>query len=138
RELLHPWEAEMPRIDDRFAGMPYRYAVYGVDDPNHPIAHNLAEIGVNHNSIGWWDHRERSLQTWYTGPHSSVGEPIFVPRSPDAREGDGFVIATVQRLTERRSEVVILDTRNIAAGPVATVHAPHRLKNGIHNAWLHR
>lgn len=138
RELLHPWEGEMPRIDDRFAGMPYRYAVYGVDDPSYPIAHNLAELGVNHNSIGWWDHRERKLATWYTGADSSVGEPIFVPRSPDAPEGDGFVIAALQRYAERRSEIVILDTRNIPAGPVATVHPPHRLKNAIHNAWLDR
>jgi carotenoid cleavage dioxygenase len=138
REVLHPWEAEMPRIDDRFAGMPYRYAVYGVDDPGYPIAHNMAELGVNHNSIGWWDHEERKLQTWYTGKGSSVGEPIFVPRSPDVPEGDGFVIAVVQRLTERRSEVVILDTRAFSAGPVATIHAPHRLKNAIHHAWLDR
>lgn len=138
REVLHPWEAEMPRIDDRFAGMPYRYAVYGVDDPGYPIAHNIAELGVNHNSIGWWDHQERKLQTWYTGPSSSVGEPIFVPRSQDASEGDGFVIAVVQRLAERRSEAVILDTRDIAAGPVATIHPPHRLKNAIHHAWLDR
>jgi carotenoid cleavage dioxygenase len=138
RELLHPWEAEMPRIDDRFTGVPYRYAVYGVDDPSYPIAHNMAELGVNHNSIGWWDGKERKLKSWYTGAGSCVGEPIFVPRSADAPEGDGFILAVVQRLTERRSELVILDTRNITAGPIATVHPPHRLKNAIHHAWLDR
>jgi carotenoid cleavage dioxygenase-like enzyme len=138
REVLHPWEAEMPRIDDRFMGMAYRYAVYGVDDPAYPIAHNLAELGVNHNSIGWWDHQTRKLTTWYTGAGSSVGEPIFVPRGHDAPEGDGFIIAGVQRLSERRSEIVILDTRDVAAGPVASIHSPHRLKNAIHHAWLER
>lgn len=138
REMLHPWEGEMPRIDDRVSMRPYRYAVYGVDNPEFPIAHNAAEVGVNHNSIGWWDHATRQLTSWYTGPNSSVGEPLFVPRSPDAPEGDGFVIATVQRLAERRSEVVILDTRAIESGPIARIHPPHRLKNGIHNAWIPR
>jgi carotenoid cleavage dioxygenase-like enzyme len=138
RELLHPWEAEMPRIDERFSGAPYRYAAYGVDDPAYPIAHNVAELGVNHNSVGWWDHLTRKLTTWYTGERSSVGEPIFVARSPDAAEGDGYLLAVVQRLSERRSELIILDTADIAAGPVATIHAPYRLKNAIHNAWLDR
>ena len=138
RELLHPWEGEMPRIDDRVTGLPYRYATYGVDDPGHPIAHNLAELGVNHNSVGWWDGQTRTLTSWWTGPDSSVGEPIFVPRAADAPEGDGYLIATVQRLAERRSEVVVIDTRDVAAGPVARIHAPHRLKNAIHNAWIDR
>ncbi|RYY27909.1 MAG: carotenoid oxygenase family protein [Sphingomonadales bacterium] len=136
RELLHPWEAEMPRIDDRFAGQPYRYAVYGVDDPSFPLAHGLAELGVNHNSVGWWDHQTRTLTSWYTGPNSSVGEPVFTPRSPDAPEGDGFILAVVQRLAEQRSELVVIDTRDVAAGPIASVHAPHRLKNAIHNLWI--
>jgi len=138
RQILHPWEAEMPRIDDRFMGLPYRYALYGVDDPGYPIAHNLAELGVNHNSIAWWDHQNRALQTWYTGPHSCVGEPIFVPRSSDAAEGDGFILAVVQRLVEHRSELVILDSRDIGGGTIATIHAPHRLKNAIHNTWIDR
>lgn len=138
RELLHPWEAEMPRMDERFVGAPYRYALYGVDDPAHPIAHNVAELGVNHNSIGWWDHQTRQLQSWYTGADSSVGEPLFVPRSDTSPEGDGYILAVVQRLAERRSELVVLDSRQVSRGPVATVHAPHRLKNAIHNAWLPR
>lgn len=137
-EVLHPWEAEMPRMDDRFAMQDYRYAVYGVDDPNHPIAHGLAEMGVNHNAIGWWDHKTRTLQSWYTGEDSSVGEPVFTPRTPDADEGDGYILAVVQRLKARTSELVILDSRNVTAGPVATIFAPHRLKCGIHNLWIDR
>lgn len=136
REFLHDWEGEMPRIDERFATQPYRYAVYGVDDPNYPLAHNLAEMGTNHNAIGWWDHQERRLTTWYTGPDASVGEPVFAPRSPQAPEGDGFIIATVQRQAGQYTEVVVIDTRDISAGPVVTIHAPHRLRNAIHNAWI--
>ena len=100
------------------------------------VAHGPAEMGVNHNSIGWWDHARGELTHWYTGPDSSVGEPVFVPRSPDAPEGDGFIIGTVQRLKAHTSEIVVLDTRDVAAGPVATIYPPHRLKCGIHNMWL--
>jgi hypothetical protein len=80
-----------PRIDERIGGVPYRYAAYGVDDPVYPIAHNVAELGVNHN---------------------------FVARTPNAAEGDGDLLAVVQRLSERRSELIVL--------------------NAIHNAWLDR
>jgi hypothetical protein len=34
--------------------------------------------------------------------------------------------------------LIILDSADITAGPVATIHAPYRLKNAIHNAWLDR
>jgi len=132
---LHDWDAEMPRIDERFATRRNRYAYYGADNPALPIAHGIGEMGVNHNSVARWDHDLGQLDSWYSGPGSSVGEPIFIPESPDAPEGQGYIAATVQRLLEGRSELVVLDARNLAAGPLATIHPPFRLKNGVHGMW---
>jgi len=134
RSTLHEWDAEMPRMDDRFACTPYRYAFYSADDPSQPIVTTIGERGVNHNSIARWDHETQSLSSWHTGANSAVGEPVFVPRSPD--EGDGWLLAVVQRYQDMSSELVILDAQKLENGPVARVFMPMRLKNGIHGAWL--
>lgn len=34
------------------------------------------------------------------------------------------------------SEIVILDTANMPAGPVAIIELPFRLRNGIHGSWV--
>jgi carotenoid cleavage dioxygenase len=34
--------------------------------------------------------------------------------------------------------VLILDAKNIEAGPVAIIELPFRLRNGIHGSWVNR
>ena len=62
-------------------------------------------------------------------------EAVFVPRSPDAPEGDGWLLATLYRGATNKSDLVILDAADIEAGPVATVHAPRRIPFGFHGNW---
>jgi carotenoid cleavage dioxygenase len=64
-----------------------------------------------------------------------VGEPLFVPRAPDAPEGDGFLLALVHRGTERRSDLLILDAQHVEGAPLARVRLPHRVPFGFHGNW---
>jgi carotenoid cleavage dioxygenase-like enzyme len=66
----------------------------------------------------------------------AVSEPVFVPRRPDAPEGDGWILAVAWRAAERRSDLIVLDTDGIGHGPVATVHLPHRVPFGFHGNWV--
>lgn len=34
------------------------------------------------------------------------------------------------------TDIVILDTANLPAGPVAIIELPFRLRNGIHGSWV--
>ena len=34
------------------------------------------------------------------------------------------------------NDLLILDTADLAAGPVATLHLPLRLRSGIHGTWV--
>jgi carotenoid cleavage dioxygenase-like enzyme len=61
---------------------------------------------------------------------------LFIPKSPDAPEGDGWLISVVGRRAENRADVVILDARNLAAGPVAVIRLPRRIHEGFHGTWL--
>lgn len=53
-----------------------------------------------------------------------------------APEGDGFLLTMANRHDIMLSSILILDTANIPAGPVAIIELPFRLRNGIHGSWV--
>ncbi len=71
-----------------------------------------------------------------TGPHTYVGEPIFVPRTPDAAEDDGWLLAVVYLAAEHRSQLSILDARGLEH--VATLRLKHHLPFGFHGTFTSR
>ncbi|MEO6387684.1 MAG: carotenoid oxygenase family protein, partial [Croceibacterium sp.] len=79
---LHPVSGafgDMPRIDDRFAMDKYRTGYFAYRDfPN---------MGVGQID---WDTGELKVHELQG---AGAQEPLFIPRSPDAPEGDGFVLA---------------------------------------------
>lgn len=115
---------EMPRTDDRYQGRPYRYGF--------AICYR-GQDGTS--AVGRIDHRTGKLDIWAPGPQSSVQEPQFVPRRPDAPEGDGWLLTLVSRMAENRSDLAVLDAMNLAAGPVALIKLPTRVRSTFHGAW---
>lgn len=67
--------------------------------------------------------------TW-TKKYSFVGEPIFTPRPGGVSEDDGWVMSVVYQGDEKRSNLVILDARDLSKGPVATIRLPHHIPIG--------
>jgi carotenoid cleavage dioxygenase len=63
-------------------------------------------------------------------------EPVFVPRTPDADEDDGWVLAYSYDTATHRSDVVILHAQDFTAAPVATIHLPARVPFGFHGNWI--
>jgi carotenoid cleavage dioxygenase len=64
-------------------------------------------------------------------------EPVFVPRGGDtAEEGDGYLLAMVNRWDTMLNEVLILDAQDLEAGPLATLKLPLRLHPAIHGTWV--
>ena len=64
-----------------------------------------------------------------------AGEPVFVPRSAEADEGDGFLLFLAYRGEDRRSELMIFDAQNIDREPLASVLLPHAIPLGFHGNW---
>ena len=54
---------------------------------------------------------------------------------PDAAEGDGWLVAVVYRGAEDRSDFVVFDAQDVAAGPIATAKLPRRVPFGFHGNW---
>ncbi len=68
-------------------------------------------------------------------PGDMVGEPVFVPRGPKAPEGDGYLLATVYRGADNRSDLAVFDAAALDKGPVAVAELSHRVPHGFHGNW---
>ena len=116
---------EMPRTDDRYQGQAYEHGfVIGNRGPD------------GSSGIGHINPESGAFETWLPGPGSGVQEAQFAPRAPDSAEGDGWLLVPVSRIAQMRSDLVLLDARNIANGPVATLSLPMRVRSTFHGTWV--
>ncbi len=78
----------------------------------------------------------RDRRSQYVLPDGdTTGEPVFVPRSKDAGEGEGYLLSVVHRAGENRSDLAFFDAENLADGPIACAELPHRVPYGFHGNW---
>ncbi len=117
---------EFPRLDERRAGLPNRFGSF--------VGNSRPEGGLD--SVVWLDLMSGRRAMYALPPGDGLSEAVFVPRGPDAAEGDGWLLAVAWRGAERRSDLIVLDTDAIEHGPVATVQLAHRVPFGFHGNWM--
>lgn len=130
KERLDDINVEFPRIDERFTGRNNRHAY--MNGTINKSAPNLFD------AILHYDVTTNKKQAHYFGEGSYPLEPIFVPRSVNTEEGDGFLLSYVYREAFNRSDLVILDAKQIDAEPLAIVQLPHRIPFGFHGCWVNQ
>ncbi len=135
-EKIGVMPGEFPRIDDRMAGKAYRHGwmiTYDFDKqyngPPGPFAGVL-------NSLTHYDHESGEEKSWWCGPDSAFQEPAFIPRSKDAAEGDGWLVALIDNHITNYSDLCIFDALHVEKGPVARAKLPVRLRQGLHGNWV--
>jgi carotenoid cleavage dioxygenase len=127
---------EFPRIDDRYATQAHRHGWLLVSDLDKPFEGPGGRAsGLLMNSIGHVDLATGQQSSWWAGPQTIMQEPCFVPRSPAAPEGDGYLIAIADNVVSNYSDLVIFDARRVQEGPFARAKLPFRLRPGIHGNW---
>jgi carotenoid cleavage dioxygenase len=119
---------EFPRVDERLVGKPNRYG-YAASFTSGPD-------GLQHGALLKHDLERGSSAVHSYGEGRSSGEGVFVPRSADAAEDDGWVMSLVYDAGTDLSDLVILDAQDFAGEPVATVHLPQRVPYGFHGNWV--
>jgi carotenoid cleavage dioxygenase len=130
-EKLYPLAMPLPRQDDRYNTMPYRYGFGACPDPG--IA-NRFEAGACYARV---DHQTQRFKLWNAGRSVSLAEPVFAPKSPDAREGEGYLLGVAYNLDEDlRSDLVILDAEHVEDGPIAKVRLPVQASPQVHGYWV--
>ena len=123
------------RIDDRFLTRPNRYIWVQYADPARPFHAALPDDPRLRpvNCYGRFDVIDSTTLSYFAGPDCVLQEPVFVPRSAEAPEGDGFLLGTAHNLVEMRSELVILDAMQMTE--LARVILPFRNAYQVHGAW---
>ena len=120
---LSDFVGEFPRNDDRFQMKPYRHGW-------------MLGFGGARSSLGHVDLATGETEVWEAPPTTRVEEPCFIPRSPDAAEGDGWI---VQAGTDSQTMLTLLnlfEATRVSAGPIATIRLPVRMKPAYHGAWV--
>jgi carotenoid cleavage dioxygenase-like enzyme len=129
-EQMYPHQGALPRQDDRYNTVHYRYGFLGCPDPN-------AAPGTGGACYARFDHQTRTSTLFNAGTESTLAECCFAPKNADAPEGSGYLMGVATRLTEAgRADLVILDAERLADGPVATVHLPMRAVGQVHGWWV--
>jgi carotenoid cleavage dioxygenase len=137
-ERLTQTAAEFPRIDDRFAGLPYRHGWLLEMDMRRPVELRGGSAGgLLMNCLFHKNLATGAEQHWWCGPVSSLQEPCFIPRAKSAPEGDGWIVQICNRLDEHRSDLLLFDALEIAKGPIGTIDIPIRMRFGLHGNWAH-
>jgi carotenoid cleavage dioxygenase len=137
-EVLWPFPVvDLGRIDTRYMTLENRYGFTGYADPQRPFdtarAGNLQ--GRVTNCYGRFDFATGKLSSYFAGDTHSLQECCFVPRANSHTEGDGYLIGVASNYAEMRSELVIADANNLAAGDIARVLLPFRSTSQVHGMW---
>jgi all-trans-8'-apo-beta-carotenal 15,15'-oxygenase len=122
---LSPQGLEFPQVDGRLVTGGYRRVYCVFVDSQRGLA----------GQIGRVDLATAETDAWDPGAGSLPSEPIFVPRPDSAAEGDGWLVALVYDSERRASDAVVLDARDLAAGPVCTAHLPVSTGITFHGTW---
>ena len=127
REPLDDMAGEFPRFDERRAGLGYRHGWFA--------ATTRRPGEIRFDAIAHIDLATGGRTTYEFANGDVTSEPVFVPRSAGAAEGDGWLLSVVYRGETDRSDLVVFDTADITAGPLATAHVPRRVPFGFHGNW---
>ncbi|WP_370188447.1 carotenoid oxygenase family protein [Qipengyuania sp.] len=128
RETLDPAGQEFPRPDERYFTKDYRY-LWAMGLPEDGDLEFVAPMPLYRHDLATGERVQRDF-----GEGRIPGEFVFVPRSNDAPEGDGWVMGYVIDRNEGTSALEILDAMSLE--PVASVHIPHLIPPGFHGNWI--
>lgn len=128
-ERLDDQASEYPRLDERYAGLPHRYGYFA----STPHEHGRAAV---FDQIVRFDFERGRREVYALPERDFVSEPVFVPRSEDAPEGVGHLLAVAYRGRERRSDLLVFDAEDLARGPVAVAALETRVPFGFHGNWV--
>ena len=112
-------------MDDRYATQHYRHGwLLGFGPPG------------SRPSLAHVDHQTGRTSLWHGGEARSLQEPCFIPKSPRAPEGEGYLVQVQPHLNDGLADLLLFDAQQVAEGPMATIHLPLRMRFGLHGNWV--
>ncbi len=126
-EQLDDVPSEFPRTNDSLLGIRQRFSY----NPRIARAPQLLFDGLIK-----YDTENGDSSTWAYGEKRWGGEASFAPAIGGSAEDDGYLITFLYDEGRNQSELLVMDARDLAAGPVATIIIPQRVPIGYHTQWV--
>jgi all-trans-8'-apo-beta-carotenal 15,15'-oxygenase len=127
-EEIFSANCEFPQHDWRLTTSAHRYAYMAAETNSDSTLNSIVKV----------DHQTGASATHAFGRGQVAGEPIFVPRSADAAEDDGWLLSVVYSAAEHRSRLVVLDARDVESEAIAVAHLRHHVPLGFHGTFTSR
>lgn len=119
---------EFGTINNRYAGRKYRYGYSTIPEPGWFLFRGFVKSDL-----------ETGEETEFVLPPGVyASEAPFAPRIGAVDEDDGYLVSFLIDERHGRSECVLIDAKDIAAGPVCRIALPHKLSSGTHAVWASR
>jgi carotenoid cleavage dioxygenase len=137
---------DLPRIADADQGRPYRHTWYLSMNPQGGPPMPGGPVGANFNCLLSLDLGNGRVELLGVPPGAAISEPVHIPSAQTGHDGWLLTVVDVpvhpdpgqQVPGDYRSELWLLDSGNVAAGPVATVKTGLPLRSQVHGSWVSR
>eukprot|EP00741_Cyanophora_paradoxa_P005918 tig00000949_g5736.t1 len=116
------------RMNERLAGRRHRYG--------YAVSSNGMLGDGQGNSLLKYDTETGRVTEHPYGLGRTSSEAVFIPRPGATEEDDGWLASYVFDAAERRSELVLLDARDMEAEAAARVRLPARVPHGFHAQFV--
>ena len=115
---------EFPRINPAATGKPYRFAWIACHpaDWKQGLQQQIAKVDLESGTVATHDF----------GPDCYVGEPVFVPTKLGGAEDDGVIVSQIFDAARKRSVIIGLDARDVAARPLFSAPLGQAVPYSLH------
>ena len=117
---------ELPSRDPRLVGRKHRYG--------YLVQSSQPTASVSFGGLIKHDYAHDRREKWIPHPAEHAGEWLFVPVGQG--EDHGYLMSYLYDDRTDRSQLVVVDATDVAAGPVARVQLPQRVPYGFHATWV--
>jgi len=128
-EQIDDAPCDFPRIDDRRIGFKNDYGYFTT------LETDVESLTIGRHLLKYDLVNDKRL-THDLGENVTGGEALFVPRTANSSEDDGWVISLAYEAETDRSKLLIINSQDFESAPVAEIYAPQRVPNGAHGSWV--
>jgi len=120
-------EHEFPQFNQRYQGKKANYLyTIGKSYDNRAGESAILKHDLENGDLKFFDY----------GQDQIVEEHLFLPKTSQKSEDDGYLIGTSLDFVKQRTQLNILDAQQVEAGPIAILELPYHLPLGFHGTWM--
>ena len=135
-EVVSTTPGFLPRMDDRYLSLDYRYAFISSRVPAPIRTPRRTPMMSGTQVVQRLDVRTGDIKQCAIEARLRCRRPASCPARIRKSEGDGYVMTIASNFDTMSSDLIITDAQHLEDGVVATVKLPFRLRSGTHTNWF--